>query len=466
MRKFVTAAMMILVTPVAVFAGEQTADESPTAVIDLSTAYSAAVDFDQGLAAARENLVAGLENEAQSRALSRPKVKVDGAIVYNRTTIDAELPPVFQGAVPLEFSDIYYTATVGVEQPVYDRANGANARQLREKAKAVKTSFDSQQQQFLLRVADHYFGILSHQAALTAIRAQQSAALREKQAAERRFQLGHARIPDVREAEAQADLAAASQIGLAAKLMVAISRFEALTGLAPETLRDASINFSADPPDVPLEQWQTMAATNAPEVRAKEHALNIALAEVDRHGWRSRPKLSAFGQYQQLWRAGDDSRLPFPRRAGGYTAGLKLSIPIYAGGSLTSQHRAALAKAREAALVLENTRREARLKAQEAYFGMIGGAVEINARRAALASARSREKAAITGRSINIRTQYDVLAMQSERFETERALRQTIYDYQLSKLTLFVVAGQLLPSHLAEVDMELPQLTALADELN
>jgi outer membrane protein len=336
---------------------------------------------------------------------------------------------------------------------LYDASKQAQAVQLREKAAGADVQFAAEQQQLILRVGQAYFKLLAAQDRLASYQAQVAASEQQRRGAQARFDAGRARITDVREAEARRDASEAQRIGAEADLAYARADFAELTGLPTEGLKRPADGFQAPPPPAGLEECIEQAERRSPLVQAAVHQARAAGAEIDRYGLAGRPVVEGVAGYQGQYRLGGDSGNGIvPDRLQSASAGLRITIPLYAGGAIASKEREARANASKAAHDLDGARRDARLQAQQAWYGVSTGARRVAALDTAQRSAGLQQVASNTGREVGIRTQDDVLNAQAQSFSTDRDRRQAIYDYLTARLQLAAATGDLNSEALAGVN--------------
>lgn len=419
----------------------------------LTHAYDAALGRDPDWLEAKEDATAGRENDALARSQFRPKVGLAAGTGFVQSEVDVALPPSISGGVPRHFSGGLYDGSLQLVQPIVDGAASAQARQLHALARASEAQFASARQQLMLRVADAYFAVLAARDLLDSIKAHEASARHEQEAAQARFDAGKAKITDVREAQSQADAAAAQAVTAAARLDVAVARFTELTGLKDAAVAPLNDEMTPLPPTERLEDWQERGESKSPLVIARTRAYDAARAKADQSRWSSQVKVSGIGSLTETGRL-ENGGLYFPRSFEVFSASVRINVPLYSGGAISAQYRQAEAQARSAGRALDAARRDVRLGVEQAWTGQSSGVTSIRALRTALASARLQEKAAITGRDVGVRTESDVLAAQAQVIETERRLKDAIRDYELSRLSLYASAGVLDEAQLADLDLD------------
>jgi len=137
------------------------------------------------------------------------------------------------------------------------------------------------------------------------------------------------------------------------------------------------------------------------------------------------------------------------------TAGLVLSVPLYAGGLTQSRVREALALRDRAQEDLENVQRSVAQAVRQQYLNVTSGIAQVRALEQALASTQSQLESTILGRDVGVRTSVDVLNAQQQVFQTRRDLQAARYAYLLNTLRLKAAAGALKEPDLEQVSRAL-----------
>lgn len=425
----------------------------------LSDAYLAALQADPDHAAAEAARDAADENQALARSLLRPRVQVQANGAYSRLDWDIAMAGTPGTALPGSASGHGGTVFLGMEQPLVDGSARAQARQLRAGALAGDAEYEAGRQALALRVARSYFDVLRTDHALATLLAEEASARREQQAAQARFDAGRARITDVREAQAMADVAAARIVAARAQQHLAATHFRELTGLSAATLHVPGADITPQAPAQSVAELQEEAYARSPLIEAQRQLLAASRADADQYHWANQVRLSARAGTGRFWPGGSGTALAdiavVPERIGGYFVGLQLQVPLYTGGGLDARRRQSLARARESRSRVDAAHRDIRLQVEQAWSGQQSGAGLVVALRTALASARLQEQAALTGRDVGTRTQSDVLAAQAQVLEISRQLNEAACEYEFSRIALRAAVGDLTLAHLLEVDRDL-----------
>ena len=118
-------------------------------------------------------------------------------------------------------------------------------------------------------------------------------------------------------------------------------------------------------------------------------------------------------------------------------------MPIFSGGATQSQVRSALAQRDLSGDELEQQRRALVRNTRTAYENLVAGISEVEARKAAVFSARSAYEASQVGLEVGTRTVLDVLNNQQTLFNAEREYARSRYNFLQNRLALEQAAGTL-----------------------
>ncbi|MCY1175749.1 Outer membrane protein TolC [compost metagenome] len=135
------------------------------------------------------------------------------------------------------------------------------------------------------------------------------------------------------------------------------------------------------------------------------------------------------------------------------TIGLRMSMPLYAGGGASASVRKAKTLAAKAEYELEDARRAAASLARAAWAGVVDGVGQVRALEAAKISAESALAANRLGYKVGVRTGRDVLEMQAQYSEMLQRLSSARYDTLLAKLRLKAAVGALSEEDLVELNV-------------
>src|SRR5439155_3744887 len=134
------------------------------------------------------------------------------------------------------------------------------------------------------------------------------------------------------------------------------------------------------------------------------------------------------------------------------TIGLQLAVPLYAGGSVSSKVRQALAARDQARDNLELNKRTAAPNARTAFLSVANGVAQVKALEQAVVSAQTALSSAQLGMEVGVRTNLDVLNSQQQLYSARRDLYQARYNYLLNTLRLKGAVGELSDVQLEDIN--------------
>jgi len=408
---------------------------SPAAqAADLWSTYQTALEFDAELRAAESDYRAALEARPQARSVLLPQI--DGGATQSRTRTNPD---------GMSSSDIDTTRfDVTLNQSVYDQRNYVVLRQA-DLGIAQATAFrDASRQDLILRVAEAYFAVLTAQDTLSFAEAEKEAIGRQLEQADRRFEVGLIAITDVKESQAQYDIAVAQEIAAMNQLDIAREQLAVITGQYQEELAKLSERLPLSPPEpADMNRWVESAVDNNLALSAQRFATESAAEEIKRQRAGHYPTVGLQASYADI----DNSGAPagstqFIDRSDAQIA-LQLRVPIYSGGrtsSLTRESRERFDGARER---LELTQRRTVQQTRSAYLSVMAGISRVQALNQALESTQAAAEAAEAGFEVGTRTAVDVLLALREVFRAQRDYAEARYEFVVNTLRLKQAAGTL-----------------------
>jgi len=401
---------------------------------------------DAQYASARAARDAGLEALPQGRAALLPTIGASASTQYNDFDIN------FRGALPASSRAGNTNAiTFSLSQPLFNRNNLLLYREAEFKVAQAQALFGQATQDLIVRVSQAYFDVLASQDNLAFIQAQKNAISEQLAQAKRNFEVGTTTITDTHEAQARYDLATSQEIAADNDLEIKKRALQQIIGKFPEPLSPLkpSVNISLPKPAT-MDEWASAAEAQNYPVRAQEAAQEIALREIERIRAGHLPTLNLFGNVgrnsQNVSASGASNTAS---DTDSVIIGLQLAIPIYAGGSVSSQVRQAISNREKARQDLEFSRRTAANAARQAFLGVTNGVAQVSALEAALTSSQSALDSNKLGYEVGVRINIDVLNAQQQVFSTQRDLARARYDTIVNGLKLKAAAGSL-----SEVDVE------------
>ncbi len=421
---------------------------------DLAEVFKQSEAHDPQLSAAKNTLNASSEGKKQAFSAFLPQVTGG----WNKTKGDTESGG---SLIPYQTFDINTEGwNIGVNQSIYDHKNYGNYKISKLQVLKSVSDYDTQYQDFILRVAQNYFNVLGAKDSFTFSKAEEKAIQRQLDQAEQRFEVGLAAITDVHESRARYDGARASviiannQLEDSKEALFEISQryYDELTPV-PDDIDYNSFGLKS------MDVYQQQALDNNPELAAAQ--LNAEIAEkqiqVSKAGHFPTIGLSLSRSHSLNPNATFSQSREDPDNPGSFivdvfetdrtsetnTATLNVNVPIYSGGRTQSQVRQSIHNHKAAMDRYEQTRRSVIRKVRNAYHGTLAAKSSVDARKQAMISAQSGLEATEAGYEVGTRTIVDVLNSQRSLYQAQRDYSKAKYDYFIQYLGLKRSAGNL-----------------------
>ena len=404
-------------------------------VLAVATAATAAEDllevFELALTSDPEFLATGADHRAaqevlpQARAELQPRVRVTFDTRWNDRHRSGDYR-----------SD---SLVLNLEQPVYRRDRRIAVEQAESRIARADALHAAARQDLVVRVAERYFGVLEAQDELGFAQATLEAFEQQLAQSRQRFEVGLIAITDVEEAKAGFDLARAQLLAAQNALDIAREALRETTGAYQERLAPLRETHLVTPEPADIDQWTTIALERNLRLLAAKHDAETARREIERIQAGHSPTLDAVGSFG-LNDSESGGPLRETRRA---DVGVRLSLPLYSGGSILSRTRESRHRYQRSLDLLERERRRAQRETRDAYLGVDSGISRVQALEQAVRSSLAAAEAIEAGFQVGTRTSVDVLDAQRELFRARRDLSEARYRYVLDVLRLKRAAGVL-----------------------
>lgn len=424
----------------------------PAWPLDLRQAYEAAYENDATIRTARAGAEASRERLPQARAQQRPNVSFSAGRNHNDLTSKTQN---FQGQ-PVTAENKYYSGsqTLTVRQPLYRPYLSALVRQAQAQVEDADAALERDEQSLVTRVGEAYFDALLAQDQLLLVGAQKTTYTTQLDAARKGLEAGSGTRTDIDEAQARLDLTLAQELEALQNLDFTHRRLEVLMGRPVDVL--ASLDVQRFNPTAPIPEhvdaWVERAEQASPEMQSLRAQLEAARMEVEKAQAGHKPTLDAVAQWA---RSNSDSVTNVNSRYDNKSIGLQLSVPLYAGGYVSSTVRQAVASQERAREALEATRRDLGVRVHREFRGMTEGVLRVKALEQAV---RSAEQAVVSNQKsfqAGSRTTVDVLNAQQQKTSAQRDLAQARYLYLVSRIRLQALAGEDRQTSVAQVNSSL-----------
>lgn len=401
---------------------------------------------DPQLKAAETTRAATHEDLPQSLAQLLPSLSLDGSWTKFSQDILSVQPSmgVETGTQLFENRNLF----VNLRQTVFNKGSLVLRRLAKVNVARADVEYERAQQDFILRVAERYFAVLSALDSLEFARAEKNAIARQLEQAKQRFDVGLIAITDVHEAQARHDLAIAQEIEAENGLANAREALREITGVLHQNL----LLLRPDTPLVPptptnIDEWTATARDQNLALVSNRHSVDAARTAVDQQRAARYPTLGLGASYGYF-----DRGSPFGFESRDAWVSLDAALTLYAGGAVESNIRRARLQYDTALLNLEQLEREVLRLTRNAYLGVLAGMSHVKALKQALISSESALKATEAGFEVGTRTAVEVLDAQREMFRARRDYASARYDYILNTLRLKQAVGMLSGTDLQQVN--------------
>ena len=408
----------------------------PGAVLaaDLSTIYDMAAGNDPQIAAARASREADSYNVMIARGALLPQAEAS----YTHTNVEIDIDGIDGLVTDYELGAFSVTAGMSLinlnSWYTYKAARAGNENGVYELQMA--------EQQLLLRTAEAYFNVLRAEDNLATADAELKAVQRSLEQTKQRYDVGLTAITDVHSAQAAYDLSYANLLGQQANRQIQYETLEQLTGQAitdVATLK-ASVEMKKPEPADP-NAWVNSGMDKFPGLRMVDSQMEAARLQRNAARAAHLPTVEVFANYEDGDQATTITEDPANISRTAY--GIKVSVPLLAGGSLYAQTKQAALNYAAADYLLENERRTVRQNIRTLYLQVQNDVLNINARQQSIRSARSALDATQTGYKVGTRNIVEVLDAQQQLYGAERDYANARYDYIINLLILKYYAGTL-----------------------
>ncbi|NVZ14209.1 MULTISPECIES: TolC family outer membrane protein [unclassified Pseudomonas] len=408
--------------------------------LGLLDAYDLALRNDPTFQAAIQEREAGEENRIIGRAGLLPNLSWSYSNSRNESEVTQSTAV---GNVTSDRDYRSYASTLTLQQPLLDYEAYARYRQGAAQALFADERFRSKSQELAVRVLSAYSQALLAQERIELSRAQKRAYAERLQLNERLLKGGEGTRTDVLETQARLSLAQAEEIESLDTQDAALRELEAIVGqpLQIDELAPLTRQFEI-PPLEPnrFETWREMAMANNPELKSQHHALDVAEYEVERKRAGHMPKVSLYASSRQT---SSDSESSYNQKYDTNSVGIQVSLPLFAGGSVSASTRQAANQLSQAQYELDAQTARTLIELRKQFNLNTSGAAKVRAYEMAVSSATAlvtaTKKSVTGGERVNL----DVLDAEQQLFTARRDLADARHAYLLARIQLKYFAGLL-----------------------
>jgi len=405
---------------------------------DLKSIYQDALVHDSQLQGAKSELQATLEGREQIRSAFYPAIALNANTMNNRSKTSGD-PSESYGSKGYSFT---------LNQGLYHRDIIVSAREIESSITQGKLGYTLTEQGLILRVANAYFELLSAQDGLELAQAEKRAISQQLKQAKQRFDVGLSAITDVHEAQAGYDMVVAQEITAQSTLDSAREALREIIGKPVGKVSKLQSKLPlVSPEPASIDHWIELALKENLTLKAQHAATETTRHGIDKANAGHHPSLDLVGSYDYS----DSQAINGNEKRSSYI-GLRLELPLYAGGYTSSKGRESNYRYQQAQYALEQQRRATEREARSSYLSVNSSISQVKAYRQALSSNQTAYEAIQAGFDAGTRTTLDLLNAQREQFRSKRDYARARYDYLLATLKLKAVVGALTESELNQIN--------------
>lgn len=414
---------------------------------DLREVYEQAKTYDAEYLTAQFNLDAAGRRVPLAKSAFRPQLTFGAEAGLGSQARDNE------GV----FRDTALTLTLS--QSLYNRSDKKLIDQAEIGALQADAQYAAVGQTLILRVATAYFDVLRAKASQEFSQSELQAISRQREQAERRFDVGLVPITDVRSAQAQYDLAVAQEIAAANALATAREALLRISGLSTNNLAILAADLPLTPPEpADIDEWVKIAKEQNLELAIARLASESSNAQIAIERGNKGPTLSLVGS-GAFTTTSQDIRSDTNRGE----IKLQLSLPILTGGRVKALVAQARDQSRSSAENLVAQERATTQQTRDGYRGVQASISRVKALRQALVSTQKSAEATEAGFRAGTRTSVEVLQALRDTYRARSDYAGARYDYIINSLNLKAASGTLSEEDIFAVNRFLAEAEAPAE---
>ncbi|WP_024561671.1 outer membrane channel protein TolC [Franconibacter pulveris 601] len=344
------------------------------------------------------------------------------------------------------------SGSLQLTQTIFDMSRW-RALTLQEKTAGVQdVTYQTDQQTLILNTATAYFNVLSAIDALSYTEAQKQAVYRQLDQTTQRFNVGLVAITDVQNARSQYDTVLANEVTARNNLDNAVEQLRQVSGNYYPQLASLNIDsFKTNKPDnvnALLKEAEnrnlSLLQARLSQDLAREQIRYAESGHLPTLGLTASSSISDTSYSGSATRGNSLSSSSYAdRNIGQNSVGLSFNLPIYSGGSVTSQVKQAQYNFVSASEQLESAHRSVIQTVRSSWNNVNASISSIKAYEQAVVSAQSSLDASEAGYAVGTRTIVDVLDATTTLYNAKQQLSSARYNYLINQLNIKAALGTL-----------------------
>ena len=410
---------------------------TPASAQTLTEAFAYTYNNNPQILAQRALLRATDDQVPQALANWRPTVTLTGTAGFERAGIAAR-------GSSTQFSSFEpRAADLRITQPLYRGGRTeAQTRQAINTVQSTRAQTLGVETQVFQSVAQTYLDVVRDQTLVEVNRSNEQVLRRQLEATQDRFRVGEVTRTDVAQAESQLAQATAQRINAEGQLEVSRANYARAVGHPPGRLVQPR-----ERPVLPAtrDEALTLAANNNPNVISAMFTELAARDNIDLVRGQLLPTINLVGDLNRSFAPSVSLQTTRQDTA---SAVLQLTMPLYEGGAIWSQTRAAEQTVGQRRGQLDDARRLAVQQATQAWETLQSARAAITSFGAAVRAAQIALEGIQQEALVGSRTVLDVLISEQQLFTTQSQLVGAQHDAALAEFNLAAATGRLIAPEL------------------
>lgn len=415
---------------------------------NLLQVYEKALENDPTFQAGFHEHEASKEIYSQAKALLLPTIKLDYSTTDTSVTINQSDNPAFNRTAD------EYTAenmTLSLTQSLYSFSNWAYFKQAKEDVKRAASELEDVKQDLFMRVSEGYFAALREYDNYLSVKSEVASLQKHHELVSQQREDGLARVTDELDAQARLMQARAREVEIRNELKDALQGLKEMTGQVPTSLVGLGLDMNlVEPTPAYPEEWIEKSRANNPLVIAKRYAASVAWQEVRRQKGGHYPTLDLV--YTTNQRVTTGSVFDGANDIDTEDMLLKLTVPIYAGGAVSSKVRESVELHNKAQDELNIEWRAAERETYAAFDGVVGSIAKVEALQNSVDAYELGVDAKRTAYESGLTSSLSVLDAERDLFFARTDFSSARYDYLINTLRLKRAVGMLSIDDLKQVN--------------
>lgn len=415
---------------------------------DLIDVYKLALENDPTFQAGFHEHEASKEIYAQARAALLPTIKFDYSQTDTTQDIVSSDNQVFSSG-----STSYPTTemTLSLTQSIYSFSNWAYFKQAKEDVKRVASELEDVRQDLIMRTAENYFSALREYDNYKSVKSEVASLEKHYELVRQQREDGLARVTDELDAQARYMQAKAREVEIRNTLKDALQSLKEMTGQLPQSLVSLGLDMDlVEPTPAFPQEWVEKSRNNNPKVLAKRFATSVAWQEVRRQKGGHYPTLDFV--FSQNTRETEGSLFGGGSEVETQDMMVKLTVPIYAGGAVSSKVRESVELHNKAQDELEVEWRATERETFAAFDGVVGSIAKVEALQRSVDAYELGVDAKRTAYESGLTSSLSVLDAERDLFFARTEFSSARYDYLINTLRLKRAVGLLGDADLEQVN--------------